>query len=79
MEQTQSKTSTNLNWKISAGRLCILDHTSYAEGNGLHPSEKKGGQADRPISIGKLNPLLDLHTQPIYHIVYMVSDRDTLS
>lgn len=43
------------------------------------PSEKKGGQADGLISIGKLNTLLCLHTQPIYHIVYMVSHRDTLS
>jgi hypothetical protein len=41
--------------------------------------KKKGGQAGRLISIGKLNALLHLHIQPIYHIVYMVSDRDTLS
>ena len=42
-------------------------------------SKKKGGQADGLISIGKLNTLLYLHTQPIYHIVYMVSHWDTLS
>ena len=40
---------------------------------------KKGGQANGPISIGKLHALLRLHTQPIYHVVYMVSLRDILS
>jgi hypothetical protein len=45
-----------------------------------HPSEeKKGGQADGLISIGKLSTLLCVHTQPIDHIVYMESHRDTLS
>lgn len=39
----------------------------------------KSGQADGLISIGKLNVLLHLHTQPIYHVVFMVSLRDTLS
>lgn len=59
--------------------LDLIRTTLCAEGNGLHPSEKKGGQAGGPISIGKLNALLRLHTQPINHIVYMVSLRDTLS
>lgn len=31
------------------------------------------------ISIGTLNTLLYLHSQPIYHVVFMESHRDTLS
>ena len=31
------------------------------------------------ISIGKLNTLLHVHLQPIYHVVFMESHWDTLS
>ena len=34
---------------------------------------KNNGQASRPISTGQLNPLLDLHTQPINLVVYQGS------
>ncbi len=40
---------------------------------------KKSGQANGLISIGQLNTLLCLHTQPINHVVFMESHRDTLS
>ena len=43
------------------------------------PHAKKGGQANGPISIGLLNTLLCLHSQPINHVVFMGSHRDTLS
>lgn len=56
----------------------LRPHTLYVL-KGMSLPLKKGGQADGLISIGKLNTLLCLHTQPIYHIVYMVSHRDTLS
>lgn len=57
----------------------LRPHVIVLKGMSCLPSEKKGGQADGLISIGKLNTLLCLHTQPINHIVYMVSHWDTLS
>jgi hypothetical protein len=38
----------------------------------------KNGQAVGPISIGQLNISLCLHSQPIYHVVYMGSLRGYL-
>ncbi len=40
---------------------------------------KKGGQAYGPISIAQLNVLLRLHMQPIKHVIFVGSHRDTLS
>ena len=37
------------------------------------------GQANRPISTGQLNPLLDLHTQPIYVVVFHGPDGEISS
>ena len=45
--------------------------------------ERKSDQASRPISIGPLNGLLQLHAQPINQVVFLGSlgscDRETVS
>ena len=38
---------------------------------------QKCGQADRPISTGQLNPLLDLHLRPINVVVFNGPDGET--
>ena len=58
-------------------RTFLMDLPLISEG---HADElKKSDQASGPISIGQLSTLLHVHLQPIYHVVSMVSLRDTLS
>ena len=52
----------------------LLSITTQDAGN---EQLKKKGQANGLISIGQLNVLLRLHLQPINHVIFMESHRDT--
>ena len=74
--------ATGLNFRVRDGNGCfpcaILTEkrVTYGKCRDYNPSsvvisqDKINGQASRPISTGKLNPLLGLHIQPINPVVF---------